>query len=62
MIPFSGLSRFSGPFDVDGPSPLNRDITVPNLSYYHAQNQKALSKSEKTGIFIFYLYSLTEPS
>ena len=28
MIPFSGLSRFSGLFDGDGPSPLNRDTTV----------------------------------
>ena len=28
MILFSGLSRFSGPFDVDGPSPLNRDTNV----------------------------------
>ena len=29
MIPFSGLSRFSGLFNGDGPSPLNRDTTVP---------------------------------
>ena len=28
MIPFSGLSRFSGHFGGDGPSPLNRDTTV----------------------------------
>ena len=28
MIPFSGLSQFSGLFNVDGPSPLNRDTTV----------------------------------
>ena len=28
MIPFSGLSRFSGLFDGDGPTPLNRDTTV----------------------------------
>ena len=28
MIPFSGLSRFSGHFGSDGPSPLNRDTTV----------------------------------
>ena len=28
MIPLSGLSRFSGLFDSDGPSPLNRDTTV----------------------------------
>ena len=28
MIPFSGLSRSSGLFDGDGPSPLNRDTTV----------------------------------
>ena len=27
-IPFSGLSRFSGHFGGDGPSPLNRDTTV----------------------------------
>ena len=34
MIPFSGLSRFSGPFDVDGPSPLNRDTTVIWSTYF----------------------------
>ena len=28
MILFSGLSRFSEPFDIDGRSPLNRDTTV----------------------------------
>ena len=28
MILFSGLSRFSGHFGGDGPSPLNRDTTV----------------------------------
>ena len=28
MIPFSGLSRFSGLFGGDGPCPLNRDTTV----------------------------------
>ena len=28
MIPFSGLSRFSGHFDGDEPSPQNRDTTV----------------------------------
>ena len=28
MIPFSGLSLFSGHFGGDGPSPLNRDTTV----------------------------------
>ena len=28
MIPFSGLSRFSGHFGCDGPSPVNRDTTV----------------------------------
>ena len=28
MIPFSGLSRFSGHFGGDEPSPLNRDTTV----------------------------------
>ena len=28
MIPFSGLSRFSGHFGADGQSPLNRDTTV----------------------------------
>ena len=28
MVPFSGLSRFSGHFGCDGPSPLNRDTTV----------------------------------
>ena len=31
MIPFSGLSRFSGHFVADGPSPLNRDTTVAAL-------------------------------
>ena len=31
MIPFSGLSRFSGHFGGDEPSPLNRDTTV----YFH---------------------------
>ena len=33
MIPFSGLSRFSGLFDGDGPSPLNRDTTVYAQKY-----------------------------
>ena len=28
MIPFSGLSQFSGHFGGDRPSPLNRDTTV----------------------------------
>ena len=28
MIPFSGLSRFSGHFGGDGPSPLDWDTTV----------------------------------
>ena len=28
MILFSGLSRFSGHFGADGPSPLDRDTTV----------------------------------
>ena len=28
MILFTGLSRFSGLFGGDGPSPLNRDTTV----------------------------------
>ena len=32
MIPFSGLSRFSGLFDGDRPSPLNRDTTVVGFS------------------------------
>ena len=32
MIPFSGLSRFSGHFGGDGPSPLNRDTTVVVLT------------------------------
>ena len=31
MILFTGLSRFSGHFCVDGPSPLNRDTTVYQL-------------------------------
>ena len=31
MIPFSGLSRFSGRFGGDGPGPLNRDTTVQSL-------------------------------
>ena len=31
MIPFSGLSRFSGHFGGDRPSPLNRDTTVIGL-------------------------------
>ena len=31
MILFSGLSRFSGHYGDDGPSPLNRDTTVLNL-------------------------------
>ena len=33
MIPFSGLSRFSGLFDGDGPSPLNRDTTVLTFKF-----------------------------
>ena len=37
MIPFSGLSRFSGPFDVDGPSSLNRDTTVLGISLTFAK-------------------------
>ena len=31
MIPFSGLSRFSGYFGSDRPSPQNRDTTVFEL-------------------------------
>ena len=34
MIPFSGLSRFSGLFDGDGPSPQNRDTTVLTNQVY----------------------------
>ena len=34
MIPFSGLSRFSGHFGGDGPSPLNRDTTVFGFSIF----------------------------
>ena len=33
MIQFSGLSRFSGLFDGDGPNPLNRNTTVLNSSW-----------------------------
>ena len=34
MIPFSGLSRFSGHFGSEGPSPLNQDTTVVEFFNY----------------------------
>ena len=37
MIPFSGLSRFSGHFGCDGPSPLNRDTTVYQFQDFFEQ-------------------------
>ena len=37
MFPFSGLSRFSGHFGGDGPSPLNRDTTVVLLPHLEFQ-------------------------
>ena len=47
MIPFSGLSRFSGHLGGDGPSPLNWDTTVMGtfvwglfVSFYKAWKSK----------------------
>ena len=43
MIPFSGLSRFSGHFGGDGPSPLNRDTTVIIISVIHLPHPEVYS-------------------
>ena len=49
MIPFSGLSRFSGHFGGDGPSPLNRDTTV--VSWRFEITTSDLLKTSSTAKF-----------